>query len=122
MIGMALRIILLTADYVHMLLVGTHFIRSDREGFPNTFKLEVFIKTPETLFEFPLLAIGLDWLELAIVLKSTSALTSESYLQTHTRLKRVFFGVSIVVISLVAFDIIACLFDPRSLTPDFDSH
>lgn len=80
MTGLVLRILLLTIDYTHMLLAGTHFIKSRHQGFPNEFKLEVFIKTPETLFEFPLFAIGLDWLELAIILKSTNELSAEAYL------------------------------------------
>ena len=86
MVGILLRIVLLTIDYANMLIDGQHFIHSESEGFPDNFKLEVFIKTPEVLFEFPLLAIGLDWLELAIILKSTTELTPESYLRTHKRL------------------------------------
>ena len=86
MVGILLRIVLLTIDYANMLIEGQHFIHSESEGFPDNIKLEVFIKTPEVLFEFPLLAIGLDWLELAIILKSTTELTPESYLRTHKRL------------------------------------
>ena len=86
MIGMLLRICLLTVDYTHMLITNEHFIKKTDEGFPDSFKMEVFIKTPEVLFEFPLFAIGLDWLELAIILNSTGTLTTESYLATHKRL------------------------------------
>ena len=66
----------------------------------------MFIKTPEVLFEFPLLAIGLDWLELALILKSKSALTPETYLATHKRLKRIFFAIAGLVISAIIFDVL----------------
>ena len=75
-------------------------------GLPSTLKLEVFIKTPETLFEFPLFAIGLDWLELAIILKSTNELSTEAYLVTHKRLKWIFFGTATVIILLILSDLI----------------
>ena len=86
LIGTLFRIIILTVDYVHLLINDTHFIKRETEGVPDNLKLEVFIKAPEVLFEFPLLAIGLDWLELAILLKSTSEMTPESYLKTHKHL------------------------------------
>ena len=65
----------------------------------------MFIKAPEVLFEFPLLAIGLDWLELAIILKSKKELSQEAYLKTHNMLKKVFFTIDIIVLAAVCIDI-----------------
>lgn len=110
LIGMIIRILLLMVDYVHMLITNTHFIRKHSEGYPDIIKLEVFIKTPEVLFEFPLFAIGLDWLELAILLKSTGALSTDSYLRTHKRLQWIFFTVCVLVLSIIGFDIFTCLY------------
>ena len=92
--GLVLRIVCLSLDYAHMLITNTHFIQQTEDVVPHTFKLDFFIKQPEVLFEFPLFAIGLDWLELALILGSTSELTSEAYLKTHKRLQYVFFVIA----------------------------
>lgn len=69
----------------------------------------VFIKTPEVLFEFPLFAIAMDWLELAVILRSTSAISAETYLKTHKRLQQVFLGISLIVIVCISVDVLASL-------------
>ena len=91
------------------------------DTFLANFKLEVFIKAPEVLFEFPLFAIGLDWLELAILLKSTSEMTQESYLKTHKRLQWIFFSIAGFIIFSMTADVVCNSFflDPGTSLFDF---
>ena len=85
-------------------------MRKNEDSFLDNFKLEVFIKAPEVLFEFPLFAIGLDWLELAILLKSTSEMTQEGYLKTHKYLQWIFFSIAILIIFGLMADVVCNTF------------
>lgn len=114
MAGILLRIILLTFDYFHMLAAGKHFINTQYEEFTRKVKLEVFIKAPETLFEFPLFAISLDWLELAIVLKSTNNITTESYLKTHRKLQCIFYIMASFIVAICIVDVVISTLSPYS--------
>lgn len=69
----------------------------------------MFIKAPEVLFEFPLLAIAMDWLELAVILKANKDLSTEAYLKTHKCLRRVFFIISLIVVACIGIDILAAM-------------
>lgn len=116
MVGMQLRIVLLLIDYTNLLVNGHHFIMKEQNGFPESYKLEVFIKTPEVLFEFPLFAISLDWLELAVLLKSTDTMSTDTYLKTHRSLQIWFFSIAGLVITVIAFDLILNIFYPHDKT------
>lgn len=109
--GIFIRIITLTIDYLNMVVTGRHFIQRYATTVPSSLKIMMFIKTPEVLFEFPLFAISMDWLELAVILKTTSALSVEAYLKTHKSLQCVFLGTSLIVIILITFDILESLLD-----------
>lgn len=113
-LGVLFRIILLTADLIHVSKTGDHFLAKHSQNVSNSqqsnsvvqFNLEVFIKAPEILFEFPLLAIGLDWLELALILRSKNEFSPEQYLQTNRFLRWVLIGVMGLILGLLLCDLI----------------
>ena len=112
-LGVIFRIVLLTADLIHVSKTGNHFLAKSQEitndqqsNSSLQFNLEVFIKAPEILFEFPLLAIGLDWLELALILRSKNEFSPEQYLRTNKILRWILIGVMALILGLLLCDLI----------------
>ena len=72
--GCMLRVVLISVDLLNILLTGEHFIEF-KSFHQSSFILGIFISAPEIFFTFPLFAIGLDFLEISILLSSKQEVT-----------------------------------------------
>ena len=79
--GVILRVLLLSLDFIHLSNSGGKPIIEHEEGdhIAHDFIIAFFIRMPNIFFAVPLFAISMDWVELCVLLRSSQEWTDVKY-------------------------------------------